>query len=104
MPDFSSFLEKYFKASAFGPGQTYDLTISKLVLEEVGQDREQKPVAFFVEDPRGLVLSGAKYNLLAQKAGTRDADKFVGLKVRLSNDPTIRYKGKITGGVVMQVL
>lgn len=104
MADFSAFLDKFFKASSLAAGETLNLTIKEVKLAEVGFDKESKPVAYFVEDPRGLVLSANKYKDLTTKTGTRDTDKWVGVKVQLAVDPTVKFQGKVVGGVTLKCI
>ena len=102
MADFTSFIDKFFKAATLTAPIT--LTIKEVKAEEIGQGKDVLPVARFCEDPRGLVLSGGRYNVLATAHGSRDTDDWVGAKVEIVGDPTIRFAGKVVGGVVLTVL
>lgn len=62
-------------------------------------DKEVKPVAYFVESRRGLVLNGTKYTQLSEVHGTRDVNAWVGSKVRLYKNPAVRFQGKVVGGL-----
>jgi hypothetical protein len=104
MPDFTAFLDKYFKASSIPEGTNVELTLRSVKLEEVGMDKESKPVAYFSEDPRGLVLSANKYTALAEANASRDCDTWAGSRVSLTVDPTIKFKGRVVGGVVLSVI
>lgn len=84
MADLSHLVEKYFAAAQLEAPQT--LVIDSVVAEEVGEDKEMLPVAYFVDERRGLVISAAKYRLLAEAAGTRDVVLWKGLRVVLFAD------------------
>ncbi len=103
MADLTAFIDKHFSATRMGT-EAHDLTIKAVRVEEVGQDKESKPVVSFVEDKRGLVLTGGRYDELAKACGTRDVDKWVGVKVRIKVDPSVMFKGKKVGGIVLEVL
>jgi hypothetical protein len=99
MPDFSGLVDKHFKVS--NVPAPMELTVKEVKGEGVGPDKELKPVAYFIEDQRGLVLNAGRYNALAAAAGTRDTDTWTDIKVTLSVDPDVKYKGKVTGGLVL---
>lgn len=103
MPDFTSILDKNFSAARF-PDEPLVLTIKDVTVEEVGQDKEAKPVLKFIEDKRGLVLNGGRYDSLALATGTRNTDTWPGLKVRLTKNPNVTYKGKKVGGIDLEVV
>lgn len=100
MPDFTGLVDKHFKVK--NVCEDMDLTLREVKAEGVGPDKETKPVAYFVEDPRGLVLNAGRYNALAEACGTRNTDKWTDVKVILSVDKDVKYKGQVTGGLVLK--
>lgn len=102
MADFSNLLEKNFKAETFGDPR--EVTIKEVKAIEVGQDKEVKPVAYFVEDRRGLVLNGTKYKQLSEARGTVDADKWVGTRIRIRVNPNVRLGSRLVKGLEIDVL
>lgn len=99
MPDFSGLVDTHFKVK--NVPETMVLTIKEVKAEGVGPDKETKPVAYFIEDPRGLVLNAGRYNAIAQGTGTRNTDKWTDVKITLTVDPDIKYKGQVTGGLII---
>lgn len=101
MPDYTSLIDKHFKYA--GLTRAMVVTLRDVRREEVGQDKEILPVAYFSEDPRGLVLNSGRYKILAAAHGSADTDNWIGCQIELSPDPTVKFKGKVTGGVAMKV-
>lgn len=103
MPDFSNLVDKHFKVANFPDqeGGKVTFTVSRVVPEEIGQSKELLPVVYFHEDPRGLVLSGAKYNTLAQSFGSRDTDLWIGKKVVVFIDWKVKFRG-VAGGLKIE--
>ncbi len=99
MADLSNLLSKTFSAQSFPHDQTLTLTLIKVIAEEVGSDKEVKPVAYFKEDPRGLVLNKTNYGRLAKALGSTDVDRWVGTRIELSYDPGVTFGGKEVGGL-----
>ena len=85
MPDLSAFTEKYFSADSVASAPV-DRVIVGVSLEELGDDKEVKPVARFANEPRGLVLNARSYAALTDAAGSADVDHWVGMQVRLERD------------------
>lgn len=104
MADFSALLDKNFKGESVKGQSPLRLTIKVVKAAEVGMDKTVKPVVYFVEDPRGLVLNTTKFNDLVEAHGTRDADNWVGAGVELFFDPNVSYQGKKCGGVGMKII
>lgn len=104
MADLSSLLSKTFAAQSFPHDLVLTLTITKVQAEEVGQDKEVKPVAYFKEDPRGLVLNKTNYGRLARALGSTDVDRWVGVRIELSYDPSVQFGGKEVGGLRVKPL
>ena len=62
------------------------VTIERVEMEEVGaqgQPKEQKPVVYFKDKVRGLVLNKTNANAITRIAGSPDTDDWVGVQVEL---------------------
>lgn len=94
IPNFGGF----FKADDLAEGPI-DLTIKSIEEEEIGQAKESKYVIRFDEDPRGVVMGTAFYEVLKGIFDTADLDAMIGQPVQLFRDPSIMYGGKRVGGV-----
>ena len=58
MPTVSdAFPSKYLKAGEFS-NRTIKVTIDKVIFEEIGQNKDKKPVMYFQKVQKGLVLMG----------------------------------------------
>jgi hypothetical protein len=74
------FPSKFLKAADIGEGGRI-LTVSSVAVEEVGDD--QKPVARFNGEKKGLVLNRTNWDRLAHSAGSDESSDWTGLKVEL---------------------
>ncbi len=97
-------LSKTFSAKGFDPNQVLTLTIVKVVAEEVGQDREIKPVIYVKEDTRGLVVNRTNYDRFAKATGTSNTDNWIGVRFELSYDAGVQFGGKEVGGLRVKPL
>ena len=61
------------------------LTIQRVKVENVGQQGkdEQKPVVYFREVPKGLVLNKTNAKMITKIAKSEDTDDWAGVAVRL---------------------
>jgi len=75
------------------------VTISHVADEKVGTDEEQKPVLYFRELGKGLVLNWTNAQCIAELLGTEDMDLWGGGKIVLFDDPRVEYAGKRCGGI-----
>ena len=103
MADFSALLDRNFKGDALKSQAPIRLTLKEVKAAEVGMDKEVKPVAYFLEDPRGVVLNTTKYTLLADANKSREADNWTGTVVELFFEE-VKYKGKPVGSVGMKII
>ena len=86
------FPSKYIKHSDLN-GQEVTVTIAGLDIEEVGMDRETKPVLSFKDEKKGLVLNMTNYDAIAE-AYDEQTDNWPGKKIILYPDKA-RFGGKI---------
>jgi len=102
--DFSVLLDKNFKADHV-KAEPKVLTVARVAAAEVGRNKELKPVAYFVEDVRGLVLNKTNFkNLAKAHGGFTDSDVWVGARVQLSYNPDVEFGGATVGGIKLKVL
>lgn len=78
----SAFPSKYLKASDLGTAQPI-VEINSVTIEEVGQDREKRPVVYFTGKQKGLVLNKTNARSIAQITGYSETDQWPGAKVKL---------------------
>lgn len=78
----SAFPSQYLKASDLGNSQPV-VTIARVTTEEVGRDRERKPVVYFEGKEKGVVLNKTNANKIASLVGSRNTDDWKGKAIRL---------------------
>lgn len=95
----SAFPSKYLKADT---DITEDVmaTIRSVKIESIGQGAktEQKPVVYFNELDKGLVLNKTNAKMIAKLAKSDDTDDWKGVKVRLIATE-VEYQGELTMGI-----
>jgi hypothetical protein len=64
-----------------------------------GKPPALKPVLFFNESQKGLVLNMANGDVLFDMTGTDQPEEWIGVQVELYVDPTVSYAGNPIGGV-----
>ena len=87
------FPSKYLKADDFTTPQT--LHISGIQIEEVGQNKDRKPVLYFHETPKGIILNKTNFAIIGAIVGSDDTDHWGRHAVDLYKDMTM-FAGKPT--------
>jgi hypothetical protein len=59
------------------------VTIRKVTVEEVGEERERKPVIAFDELQKELVVNVTNWNSIVEITGEEDSDNWPGHKIKL---------------------
>lgn len=80
----NAFPSKYLKSGDIPDGQDLILTISRVVIETVGQgeDAEQKPIVYFSETTKGLILNKVNSNSI-KGMYTPETDNWTGNRIAL---------------------
>jgi hypothetical protein len=76
------FPSPYLKAADL-KGQRHVLTISKITSEEIGKEKKRRPVLYFQKCTKGLVLNKTNARKVAEVAGSRIIDDWVGKPIAL---------------------
>jgi hypothetical protein len=84
------FPSRFLKAADIGNGERM-FTISNVAVEEVGDD--QKPVARFNGEKKGLVLNRTNWDRMVHIAGSDNSDDWTGLRVALYTE-LVSFGGK----------
>jgi len=92
----SAFPSEYLRASDL-MGREVTATIKNVVLEEVGREREERPVLYFRGKEKGLVLNKTNANTIAALFGD-DTDDWTGGEVTLF-EAQVEYQGKMTPSI-----
>jgi hypothetical protein len=77
-----AFPSKFLKASDLND-QTITVKISDVKVEQVGQNQDTKPVAYFEGKKKGLVLNKTNSRKIAQIAGSPETEDWVGVEVAI---------------------
>jgi len=95
------FPSRFLKAEDLA-GEDVSYTIQGLEMEEVGSDQEEKPVLYFKEIDKGLILNKTNFKTIASVHGP-DSDDWAGKKVTLY--PTeVEFSGKTTLGIRVRLI
>lgn len=94
----SAFPSKYLKAEDVE--EDVVVTIKAVKMETVGQGAKQelKPIVFFAELPKGLVLNKTNAKMIEKISSSADTDEWNGVKVRL-----ISTEVEFQGDLVMAI-
>jgi len=76
---------KTLKAADIPEGGALTMTMSRIDIEEIGREKTKKPVLYFREDDRGLVLNKTNGNRISKRYGDDTANWF-GNKIQLYRD------------------
>lgn len=77
-----AFPSKFLKASDL-QGRTVGVTIDRVEFEPVGQSREMKPIVYFADKEKGLVLNKTNANKIIQIAGSTETEDWAGVRVAI---------------------
>ena len=89
-----AFPSKYLKAEDL-KGQTAHLTIDHVEMDDVGDDR--KPIAYFQDAKKGLVVNVTNARAIATLAGD-DMDTWAGMPIELVSTP-VSYQGRTVDAI-----
>lgn len=90
-----AFPSKFLKSEDIG-NQRWPLTIRAVQMEEVS-DNEQKPIVYFHELEKGLVLNKTNAEMIVQLYGD-DTDRWTGQKIEMYATP-VQYQGQSKMGL-----
>lgn len=95
-----AFPSDYIKSSDLS-GREVRVVIKKVKIEEVGRDKEERPVIYFEGKEKGMVLNKTNANTIATAFGD-DTDDWTGGEVILYAAMT-EYQGKPTEGLRVKI-
>lgn len=76
------FPSHYLKASDLN-GSAVPVTIDHVALEQVGREKETRPVLYFVGKSKGVILNKTNARKIVEIAGSDDTDDWNGISVVL---------------------
>src|SRR5262249_5919057 len=95
----SAFPSKYLKVADFTTKPTR-LTIHSAQIEELGSEKERKPVLYVKEDNRVLPLNRTNFNTIVDAYGD-DSDRWVGKPIEVFRSRT-HFAGKMVDCIRVQ--
>lgn len=92
-----AFPSKYLAAADL-QGHTRKLTIREYRIEEIGDEKNEKPVLYFNGAKKALVLNVTNANMIAEVLGDDEMDNWIGSEIEIF--PTrVDFKGKQTDAI-----
>jgi hypothetical protein len=90
---------RYLRQTDLEDGDAVVVTMKGVEKEKMpGDEDEIRYVLYFRELTKGLVLNATSIRVLEKYFGSTSAE-WVGGKVEIFIDPTVQFRGKITGGL-----
>lgn len=93
MGNINKFFKSNYISAADLDGEDVTVTIAGVQTEEVGKDREEKPVIYFEEFENGMVLNKTNANAIAQVLNSFETDDWAGRKITLCT-AVVDFQGK----------
>src|SRR6266404_8656042 len=78
-----AFPSKYLKASDLPEEGTQSVTIEKITIEEIGREKQRKPVIYFEYLDKGFVCNKTNANTIAKIIGSRNLEDWTGKTIHL---------------------
>lgn len=83
--DYNEFFpSKYLKADDFEDDSPI-VVIKRITVEEVGKDKDRRPILFFEGEEKGIVLNKTNATNIARAYGT-DTDGWMGKKIQIGTE------------------
>ena len=93
-----AFPSRYLKAGDLPDEGSQLVTIEKISLEEIGRDRETKPIIYFEEFDKALVCNKTNAKAIARVTGSDDFDEWIGRKIALYR-AEVEFQGEMVEAI-----
>jgi len=90
---------EYLKKEDFEKGEEMVLTIEGGKMEEVGQEKDNRPCLSFKETDQKLVLNKTNISLIFAAHGVTNTEELKGKRITLYVDKSVSFGGKVVGGI-----
>ena len=94
----TAFPSRFLKAADLPEEGSQIVTIEKIAMEEIGRDRESKPILYFEELQQGLVLNKTNGRAIARELGSQEFDDWVSRKIALYR-ADVEFQGELLEGI-----
>jgi len=98
----TKFLGNYLKAKDLPPNKEFLVTITSVVVEEIGKDDKKAPhtVLQVREFEQGIVLRKTSLSqIITSFGGVTETDEWKGRQIIMFHDPMVVYAGAVVGGI-----
>ncbi len=79
----AAYPSKYLKASDLPEETIVPYVIDSVSVEEVGRDKQLKPIIYFKDQEKGFCCNKTNANTIKKLLGTSDTDEWIGKTIRL---------------------
>jgi hypothetical protein len=93
-----AFPSKYLKASDLPEEGVMSLTIDKVEIQEIGMEKQRKPVISFEESEKGFVCNKTNANTIARIIGSRNTDDWHGKTIKLFRTE-VEFQGEMVESI-----
>ena len=93
-----AFPSRFLKASDLPADGAEIFTIEKISLEQIGADKEVKPVIFFEEESKGLVLNKTNGRTIARILQSQEFDDWLKHKIGLYR-ADVEFRGELVEAI-----
>lgn len=97
-----AFPSKYIKASDLPEDGTTTVTIEKIEMQEVGKEKQNKPVITFEELDKAFVCNKTNANSIAKVTGSRNMDEWIGKQIRLFR-AEVEFQGEMVESIRVSI-
>ena len=88
----------FLKKERFLPNQGADLTIADIRYEEIGTEKESKPVITWKEPEKPMICNKTNLKIITFLYGSTP-EQYIGKKVHVYHNPLTEFAGNIVGGL-----
>jgi hypothetical protein len=93
----AAFPSTHLKAADLG-GKTVTVTIREVKAEEIGRDKETKPVLYFVGKEKGVVLNKTNARKIVSLTGTANTEEWAGFRIAIF-PTTVEFSGDMVEAI-----
>lgn len=93
-----AFPSKYLKASDLPEEGTQPATIERVTIEEIGKNKDRKPVIHFEDLDKGFVCNKTNANTIAKATGSREFEHWTGKTINLYR-AEVEFQGEMVESI-----
>jgi len=96
------FPSQYLKATDLPDEGAETFTIEKVEIEEIGKNKDRKPVIHFEETHKRLVCNKTNFNTIEKLTGSDETDDWTGVKISLYR-AEVEYQGDMVEAIRVKI-